>query len=117
VGSRDREFPFEGDFRGASWSRSRRRLAVALESGRILVIEADREEARPMRVTRDWIELRREHRFWRARRVGATVELRFGRVWERGAQHAIRHPDDATAARDLERRIIIKEGEGYTRVP
>jgi hypothetical protein len=118
-GEAQREFVTGAPVRGTGWSPSGRRLAVALQSGRVLVIEAEPEpRASGARLGGTaWTELRRGSRFWRVRRVGATVELRYGGVYERGVFRSVRHPDDDTAARDLERRIIIKESEGYRRVP
>src|SRR5262249_47347420 len=105
-----REFRTGGLARGTGWSPSSRRLAVALQSGRVLAIEAEhvpRAAGAHLGGTA-WTELRRGSRFWRVRRLGATVELRYGGVYERGVFRSSRHPDEPTAARDLERRIIIK---------
>lgn len=112
-----RSFDLGARPRDLVWSPSGQTLAIATDQGTVVLLDGapGATEAAPAEVD-GWLELRSGRQFWSARQVGTTVELRHGRVGAAGQQRAIPHADEATAAKDLARRVREREREGYVRV-
>ncbi len=110
LGARPRDFV---------WSPSGQTLAIATDQGTVVLLDgapgASSAEA-PAAPADGWLELRSGRQFWSARQVGRTVELRHGRVGAAGQRRTISLEDEASAAKDLARRVREKEREGYVRV-
>lgn len=98
------------------WSPSGQTLAIATDQGTVVLLDGapGATESAPAEVD-GWLELRSGRQVWSARQVGTTVELRHGRVGAAGQQRTIALEDEASAAKDLARRVREKEREGYVR--
>lgn len=107
LGARPRDFV---------WSPSGQTLAIATDQGTVVLLDGapGATESAPAEVD-GWLELRSGRQVWSARQVGTTVELRHGRVGAAGQQRTIALEDEASAAKDLARRVREKEREGYVR--
>ncbi len=103
--------------RRPAWSPSGRGLAVALDSGVIVVLRAG-APAPVASANGGWTDLVRRGEYgpaseWSGRAIGATVELRWNERGNRPNRRTVACVDEAAAQADLVRRVREKTGEGY----
>lgn len=109
---------FEVRPRRPAWSPSGRALALALDSGVVVLLRAGAPLPAATSAGSGWTELVRPGEYgpaseWAGRVVGATVELRWNERGCRPNRRTVTCADEAAARADLERRAREKAREGY----